>query len=100
MRELQLWSGAEGFAEAFPDIVELTQSCRFTDCRHETEPGCAVRRAVESGRVDADRLASYLKLAREAEYQQSRTDEKLRRERQRNVRAAHRAFRKIQYRRT
>lgn len=100
MRELQLWSGAAGFEAAFPDIVELAQSCRFTDCRHETEPGCAVRTAVDSGTLNADRVASFLKLQRESQFQQARTDDKLRRERKQKERSAHRIYRKIPNRRT
>ncbi len=65
MRELQLWDAGEGVAEAFPEIAELAQSCKFRDCRHETEPGCAVTDAVEAGRLAPGRLESYRKLVRE-----------------------------------
>lgn len=68
MRELGLWSDGEGVAEAFEEIEELAASCRFRDCRHRGEPGCAVLRAVEEGDLDAARLASYEKLAREEEH--------------------------------
>lgn len=66
LRELQLWEGSEGIVDAFADIEALAIQCRFTNCRHEAEPGCAVRSAVESGALDHGRLASHLKLAREA----------------------------------
>jgi ribosome biogenesis GTPase len=66
LRELQLWEGSEGIADAFADIEALATQCRFTNCRHEAEPGCAVRSAVESGALDRARLESHLKLAREA----------------------------------
>jgi len=59
MRELQLWEAGEALAETFADIYALAAGCRFTDCRHREEPGCAVRQAVAEGRVSPDRLASY-----------------------------------------
>lgn len=66
MRELQLWEGAGGLEEAFPDIVELAARCRFPDCSHGEEPGCAVREAIEEGDLDPDRFESYQRLRREA----------------------------------
>ncbi len=65
MRELQLVDAAEGIGEVFDDITALAAACRFTDCRHESEPGCAVREALAAGRLDSDRLARYQKLVRE-----------------------------------
>ncbi|MCX7717965.1 MAG: ribosome small subunit-dependent GTPase A [Candidatus Sumerlaeaceae bacterium] len=65
MRELQLWEGATGLAESFEDIETLAAECRFTDCRHASEPDCAVRRAVEQGILAPDRLAGYHKLLAE-----------------------------------
>jgi ribosome biogenesis GTPase len=65
MRELQLTDAAHGIAEVFDDIAALAKACRFSDCRHETEPGCAVRAAIESGTLDAARFERYGKLARE-----------------------------------
>jgi ribosome biogenesis GTPase len=64
MRELQLWD-AGGRAETFGDITDLAEGCRFRDCRHETEPGCAVIEAVGAGALPAGRLESYRKLAAE-----------------------------------
>lgn len=64
MRELGLWD-ADGLDEAFGEIEALAADCRFHDCRHETEPGCAVRAAVADGRLDGDRLHSRRKLGRE-----------------------------------
>lgn len=66
LRELQLWDAAEGVTEAFADVVTLAQGCRFSDCRHGQEPGCAVRAAVEAGRLPPERLAAYQKLQAEA----------------------------------
>jgi ribosome biogenesis GTPase len=65
MREVHLWLADEGFDEAFADIAALAAECKFADCRHESEPGCAVRAAVEAGRLDAKRFRSYLALRRE-----------------------------------
>ncbi len=69
MRELQLWEGEEGIEEAFEDIESLATTCRFRDCRHDKEPGCAVRKAIEEGTLDRGRYAGYLKLQREIERQ-------------------------------
>jgi len=65
LRELQLWESSGGMTEAFSDVEELASTCRFTDCAHETEPGCAVREAIRSGRLPCERLESYRKLQRE-----------------------------------
>lgn len=65
MRELQLADAAEGIAATFDDIEALTGDCRFTDCAHQGEPGCAVARAVEEGRLDPARLTRWRKLMRE-----------------------------------
>lgn len=65
MRELQLVDVADGIAEVFADITELAASCRFADCHHENEPGCAVQTAIAGGTLDPARLARYRKLARE-----------------------------------
>jgi len=65
MRELHLWLADVGLEEAFPDIVELEAQCRFADCRHDTEPGCAIRAALEDGRLDPERWRSYRALREE-----------------------------------
>lgn len=65
MRELGVWAARLGLQEAFPEISARTIDCRFTDCRHEREPGCALRLAVEQGEISKTRLDSYLKLAKE-----------------------------------
>lgn len=65
MRELQLWDAAEGLHVAFDEITALAPGCRFADCSHQSEPGCAVRAAVESGALAEERLASFHKLQRE-----------------------------------
>ena len=65
MRELQMTQMREGIEEVFADIVALARTCRFADCQHQTEPGCAVRGAVSSGALDAARLKHWQKLAAE-----------------------------------
>ncbi len=65
MRELQLWDSEEGFEATFADIATLAKQCRFHDCRHETEAGCAVREALQDGTLDAKRYANYKKTERE-----------------------------------
>ena len=68
MRELQLAGAAEGIDAVFADIVELAAGCKFNDCAHETEPGCAVKAAIAAGALDPDRLARWQKLKREDAY--------------------------------
>ena len=74
MRELQLWTDEDGLERTFEDIEELAEQCRFRDCRHGDEPGCAVRDAIEDGRLDAGRWGSYRKLKREVEYASARKE--------------------------
>lgn len=74
MRELGLWDAEGGLSAAFPDIEALAAQCRFRDCRHQGEPGCAVRAAVEDGRLDRARLASYEKLQAELAFEHRRED--------------------------
>jgi ribosome biogenesis GTPase len=80
LRELQLWDVAEGIDETFADIDELAAGCRFADCAHENEPGCAVLEAVENGTLDPGRLASWRKLQRELHALALRQDALLRKE--------------------
>ncbi len=82
MRELQLLD-EEGIDTVFGDIAALAGRCRFRDCRHDTEPGCAVKEAAGSGALDADRFESYRKLEREARANELRHDEHRRRQAER-----------------
>ena len=68
MRELRLTDAAEGIDAVFGDLGELAQGCKFNDCAHESEPGCAIQAAIAAGTIDADRLARWQKLLREDEY--------------------------------
>lgn len=72
IREIQLWSSEEGINILFEDIEELSKFCKFKDCIHEHEPGCAVKKAVKGGRISIDRFNSYKKLLRENEYHSNR----------------------------
>jgi ribosome biogenesis GTPase / thiamine phosphate phosphatase len=81
IRELQLWDG--GVERAFADVEELAVRCRFTDCSHNTEPGCAVKAALASGELSRERHASWLKLQRELRSIAVRADAYLRREEKR-----------------
>ncbi len=82
MRELQLVDD-EGLDAVFGDIAALAARCRFRDCRHDAEPGCAVREAVESGALAAERLEHFLVLEREGRAYERRHDERLRRQSER-----------------
>lgn len=67
MRELGMWEASEGLSAAFEDVEKFASMCRFSDCRHENEPGCAVRAAIEKGELSEERLLNYKKLAAESE---------------------------------
>lgn len=68
MRELGMWDVNAGLGEAFNDVEALFGKCKFSDCRHESEPGCAVREAIDNGLLSKQRWNSYLKLKKEARY--------------------------------
>ena len=76
LRELQLWDVGDAMRHTFDDIEALGAGCHFTDCRHRGEPRCAVKAAVASGALDANRLDSYLKLQAELALIQSQQDER------------------------
>ena len=66
MRELGMWDVSEGLDQAFADVESYLGKCRFSDCKHEREPGCAIRAAIEAGQLDISRWESYQKLSEEA----------------------------------
>lgn len=68
MREVGMWNSEQGIDAAFCDIEELARGCKYRNCTHSAEPGCAVKKAVEEGKLDAMRLASFKKLAAENDY--------------------------------
>lgn len=79
LREVGLWS-ADGIEESFADILDLAAECRFNDCSHDHEPGCAVKRAVERGELSPERLASYRKQLRELAFTEDRKSAQQRKE--------------------
>jgi ribosome biogenesis GTPase len=91
LREIQLWAGDDRLAEVFGDVEALAHECRFNDCRHDGEPGCAVASAIESGTLDSARLDSYRKLLRELRSIEVRADVRLQIEERRKWKSLHRA---------
>lgn len=72
MRELGMWDVTKGLGQSFSDIEALFEKCRFSDCRHDKEPGCAVRAAIERGVLSKERWESYGKLKKEAKYSEDK----------------------------
>jgi len=94
MRELQLWDSGETMGGAFGDIEALAARCRFRDCRHRQEPGCAVRAAIAAGEVPAGRLESYHKLQDEQAHQARQLDQRAQIEEKRRSKTAAKALQK------
>ena len=90
LRELQLWATGESLDQAFRDIEDLAAQCRFRDCAHDTEPGCAVR-----GVIDKERMVSYRKLRREIARLETRQDARAALERKAEVKRLHRMIRRL-----
>ncbi|TQR18971.1 ribosome small subunit-dependent GTPase A [Psychrobacillus vulpis] len=74
MREFQLWDTSEGVSASFKDIEELGEECRFRDCKHEKEPGCAIQEAIYTGVLKEERYKSYVKLMRELAHIERKND--------------------------
>ena len=74
VRELGLWDADQGLADTFGEILDLADRCRYRDCRHENEPGCAVQAAIRSGELDGGRLVSYRRLGEELAGQPTEAD--------------------------
>lgn len=94
VREVQLWAAAESVGEAFGEIEALAGECRFRDCDHQGEPGCAVRAAVESGQVEGSRFNSYLSLRREQRFLELKQNDAARRRAERQQGAFYREVKK------
>jgi len=92
MREMQLWDAEGGVDDAFEDIAALSIHCRFRDCQHETEPGCAVLQAAADGTLEADRILNYRKLLRGIQFLERRHDPEAQAELKRRWKAIHRAM--------
>jgi ribosome biogenesis GTPase len=95
MRELQLWD-TDAVAETFDDLEAIAGGCRFRDCRHESEPGCAVKVAVDEGRLPAHRVESFLKLQAEQAAIERKRDERALLDRKRQGKAGAKAMRQFQ----
>ncbi|HUK81816.1 MAG TPA: ribosome small subunit-dependent GTPase A [Verrucomicrobiae bacterium] len=78
LRELQLWTDDTSLDETFADIASLAAGCRFRDCRHTSEPNCAVQASLADGTLDPERFRNYLKLQRELRYLAARQDQRIR----------------------
>jgi ribosome biogenesis GTPase len=87
MRELQLWVADEALEETFDDVTSLFEHCRFSDCSHESEPGCAVKAAIADGTLAQERWDSYLKLEAELAHLERRLDKRAQAEERKRWRA-------------
>ena len=96
MRELQLWDSGEDLDATFDEIAALAGACRFRDCRHDAEPGCAVKAAVADGRVDAARYENYVKLSREQVDMDKLKDERALREQKRQAKIGSKSLKAMQ----
>ena len=85
MREIQLWDVESGLSDTFGDVELLSSACRFSDCTHTSEPGCAVQEAVATGRLSEDRLLSHQKLQRELAHLERKQDARARAEEKRRT---------------
>ena len=83
LREAQLWKGEEALGNLFEDIEHIAQDCRFNDCEHRSEPGCAIKAAIANGELEGARLESYRKLQRELRTVAAKSDVRLRTEERR-----------------
>ncbi len=95
LRELQLWDAAEGVGQTFSDIEELAAQCKYGNCGHTTEPGCAVQAAIAAGRLAPDRLESQRKLEREQEFLRRKVDPAAEKQERERVKLLHRGARKM-----
>jgi ribosome biogenesis GTPase / thiamine phosphate phosphatase len=95
LRELQLWAGTESVDAVFDEITAVAECCRFRDCTHSGEPGCAVAVALDKGQVDEARWASFRKLRAEAEFHEAMADPLAALERKRKWKAIHKQARAI-----
>lgn len=95
MRELQLWEADEGVQVTFDEIETLARDCRFRDCRHQNEPGCAVRAAAEAGKLQPGRLASMNKLQKELAWFDRQQDQLAINEEKRRWKVIHKSARRF-----
>ena len=99
LRELQLWDASSGLGQTFEDVAAFAAACRFRDCTHQSEPGCAVQHAVEVGALGPERLENFRKLERELAFQHRKQDAAARAAEQRRWKRIHKAQRDFYKRR-
>lgn len=85
MRELGMWDATEGLEHSFADVEQYFGKCKFRDCRHQSEPGCAVKQAIANGELSQERWNNYLQLKKESSYSEGK-DDFIRQKQQRNIR--------------
>jgi ribosome biogenesis GTPase / thiamine phosphate phosphatase len=95
LRELRLWDAQQGLEETFGEIVELAAVCKFRDCTHRGEPGCAVEVALQEGRVERERLESHRNLQRELDFLKRKMDAGARQKEKQRIKTMHRAAREF-----
>ncbi len=95
LREMQLWDAEDGVAQVFADIDALAGECRFGDCRHEREPGCAVEAALDAGTLDPARLENRRKLMREQEFLRRKVDPEAKHDWKNRVKSLHREVKRM-----
>ena len=95
LRELQLWDAGEGVTQAFGDVENLALRCRFRDCTHSGEPGCAVGKAIENGQLERARLDNQRKLLREQAFLERKLDKGAEAKNKAQNKILHRAVRQM-----
>jgi ribosome biogenesis GTPase len=95
LREMQLWDAEDGVAQVFADIDALAGQCRFGDCRHEGEPGCAVQAALDAGTLDRGRVENRRKLLREQEFLRRKVDPEARQDWKNRMKSLHREVKRM-----
>jgi ribosome biogenesis GTPase / thiamine phosphate phosphatase len=96
LRELQVWESDDAADRVFEDLAAFAAQCRFRDCRHDREPGCAVKAAVEAGTLDARRYENYLTLGREREALDEKRAERSQLDERRHTKVVHKALKRMQ----
>ncbi|QAT40470.1 ribosome small subunit-dependent GTPase A [Clostridium sp. JN-9] len=97
MRELHVLDNETGIENSFSDIDELSKKCKFSNCQHETEPGCAVREAIDKGEITLERYLNYVKLQKEAEFMKRKLDKREADKYKKHIIKRNKSIRKVKY---
>lgn len=97
MRELHVLDNETGIENSFSDIDELSKKCKFSNCQHETEPGCAVREAIDKGEITLERYLNYVKLQKEADFMKRKLDKQEAIKYKKDIIKRHSSIRKVKY---